>query len=82
MRTLGLLLLSAILAFVASLVVAGLFLPVYGLFEGDPHNCLKDGIGQCASLVVLSALIYGPLFTIVGTVVGTPVVMAILAWRA
>ena len=79
MRTLGNLTLSAVLALFCSLVVAGLFLPVYGIFEGGTHNCLNDGIGECASIVPLSALIYGPLFSIAGVLVGTPIFMVIFA---
>ncbi len=81
MRTLGTLIVSAVLAFVVSLLVAGLFLPVYGIFEGGSYNCLKDGIQECTSMIPLSALIYGPLFSIIGTLVGTPVFMVILAMR-
>lgn len=81
MKTLGRLILSAILAFTASLIVAGLFLPLYGFFEGGQHNCLNDGIAQCIASIPLSALLYGPLFSIVGTPIGTLVLMVILAWR-
>ncbi|MGE6786074.1 hypothetical protein ACQKGL_26485 [Ensifer adhaerens] len=81
MRTLGTLIVSAVLAFVVSLLVAGLFLPVYGIFQGGSYNCLKDGIQECTSMIPLSALIYGPLFSIIGILVGTPVFMAILATR-
>jgi len=81
MKTLGRLLLSAVLSFVTSLVVAGLFLPVYGIFEGGPYNCLNDSVATCLSGIPLSALIYGPLFSIAGTVIGTPIFMVILAFR-
>ncbi|WP_077961513.1 hypothetical protein [Ensifer adhaerens] len=81
MRTLGTLIISAVLAFFGSLLVAGLFLPVYGIFQGGSYNCLKDGIGECTSMIPLSALIYGPLFSIVGVLVGTPVLMTIFAMR-
>ncbi|WP_457583605.1 hypothetical protein [Ensifer canadensis] len=81
MKTLGRLILSAALAFAASLIVAGLFLPVYGIFEGGTHDCLKDGLGTCFSMIPLSALIYGPLFSIFGLLIGTPVFMTVLAWR-
>ena len=81
MRTLGRLLVSAVLAFLVSLIVAGLFLPVYDIFEGGPYNCLEDGIAACVAGIPLSALIYGPLFSIVGVVIGTPVFMAIFAMR-
>jgi hypothetical protein len=43
------------------------------------HNCLNDGIGECISIVPLSALIYGPLFSIAGVLVGTPIFMMIVA---
>ena len=82
MRSLSLLLLSAVLAFCASLAVAGLFLPVYSLFEGGTHSCLAGGLAQCLSWIPLSALFYGPLFSIVGVALGTPLVMTILACRA
>ncbi|KOF13966.1 hypothetical protein AC244_29135 [Ensifer adhaerens] len=81
MKTLGRLILSAILAFISSLIVLGLFLPVYGVFEGGTHNCLKDGLGTCFSMIPLSVLIYGPLFSIGGVLIGTPVFMTVLAWR-
>lgn len=81
MKTLGRLILSAVLAFVTSLIVAGLFLPVYGIVEGRPYNCLNDGVGTCLSGIPLSALIYGPLFCITGVVIGTPVFMVVLALR-
>jgi hypothetical protein len=81
MGTLGSLIVSAALAFLVSLIVAGLFLPVYGIFEGGPYNCLKDGIAVCTAGIQLSALIYGPLFSIVGVLIGTPVFMAIFAMR-
>lgn len=79
MKTLGTLIVSAVLAIFASLVAAGLFLPVYGIFQGGSYNCLNDGIRECTVMIPLSALIYGPLFSIVGTLLGTPVLMAILA---
>lgn len=81
MKTLGRLVLSAILAILASLIVAGLFLPVYGIVEGGPHNCLPDGVGTCLSEIPLSALLYGPLFSIAGLLILTPVFMTILSWR-
>lgn len=81
MKTLGRLVLSAMLAICTSLIVAGLFLPVYGIFQGAPHNCLPDGVGSCISMIPLSALFYGPLFCIAGVFVLTPVYMMILAWR-
>lgn len=81
MKTLGRLILSAVLAFLSSLVVAGLFLPVYGIFEGGSYNCLNDGVQTCLSAVPLSALIYGPLFSIAGIVIGTPIFMMFLAPR-
>lgn len=81
MKFVGNLVISAVLAFAASLVVAGLFLPVYGIFEGGSHNCLNDGVGECLSFIPLSALIYGPLFCLTGVLIGTPVFMMILAWR-
>lgn len=81
MRTLARLILSAVLAFASSLIVAGLFLPVYGIFEGGTHNCLSDGLETCVSMIPLSALIYGPLFSIGGVPIGTPLFMTMLAWR-
>ncbi|MGX5718790.1 hypothetical protein [Shinella zoogloeoides] len=81
MKTLGRLVLSAILAILASLIVAGLFLPVYGIVEGGSYNCLSDGVGTCLSEIPLSALLYGPLFSIAGLLVLTPVFMTILSWR-
>ncbi|HEV7320246.1 MAG TPA: hypothetical protein VGO04_16735 [Ensifer sp.] len=81
MRTLGTLIASAVLAFVVSLLAAGLFLPIYGIFQGGSYNCLKDGIAECTSMIPFSALIYGPLFSIGGVLIGTPVFMVILAGR-
>lgn len=81
MSKLGALVISAALAVTASLVVAGLFLPIYGIFQGGTYNCLNSGIGECVSYIPLSALIYGPIFSIAGTVVGTPVFMIILTCR-
>lgn len=81
MRTLARLTVSAVLAFSASLMVAALFLPVYGIFEGGSHNCLTGGIGECTSMILMSALIYGPLFSLICTPISTPVFMVILAGR-
>ncbi|CAN7352483.1 MULTISPECIES: hypothetical protein [Ensifer] len=81
MKTLACLILSAALAFASSLIIAGLFLPVYGIFEGGTHNCLNDGLRACVSIIPLSALIYGPLFVFAGVVVGTPIFMTMLASR-
>lgn len=75
------LIVSAILAVFTSLIVAGLFLPIYGIFEGGTHNCLSDGIGECVSFIPMSALIYGPLFSIAGIFIGTPVFMMVLGRR-
>ena len=73
--------LAIVLATATSLIVAGLFLPFAGMLEGGEYNCLNDGVLSCVSMIPLSALIYGPLFTIVGTVIGTPVFMLVLEWR-
>lgn len=75
------LIVSVVLAVFSSLIVAGLFLPIYGILEGGTHNCLNDGIGECVSAIPLSALIYGPLFSIAGVLIGTPIFMIILARR-
>ncbi len=81
MGKLGALVVSAVLAVFASLIVAGLFLPIYGIFQGGPYNCLNSGMGECISMISLSALIYGPIFSIAGALIGTPVLMMILTWR-
>lgn len=81
MKTLGLLIQSVILAISTSLIVSGLFLPVHGILEGGPSNCLTMDVGGCIGDMSLSALIYGPLFCIIGILIGTPAFMILLTWR-
>lgn len=81
MKILALLIQSAALAISASLIVSGLFLPFHGLLEGGPSNCLTMDIGACLADISLSALIYGPLFCIFGTLIGTPAFMILLTGR-
>lgn len=73
------LILSVLCSFVACLIVAGLFLPIYGIFEGGPHNCLTTGLNECISTIPLSMLIYGPLFSIFGILIGTPIFLIIFS---
>ncbi|AZR92407.1 hypothetical protein BBB39_00465 [Bordetella trematum] len=77
MKTLVRLSVCALIAFAISLAAAGLFLPLYGAFQADPYTCLDDGINACLDVITLSALVYGPLFCLVGTGIGTPLLMAL-----
>lgn len=81
MQTLVRTLLALLVAVALSVVVAGLFLPVVSVFQGPEFSCLNEGIGVCFSWIPMSALLYGPLFVIVGAVVGTPVLLMLWAWR-
>lgn len=81
MNTLALFLQSVLLALLASLAVSGLMLPVAGFLQGGTYNCLNFGLADCVSTLQVSLLIYGPLFSILGTVIGTPVLMVILGLR-
>ncbi len=67
----------ALIAGVISLAAAGLFLPFYGALEAAPYYCLDDGLSACLDAITLSALLYGPLFCLVGTAIGTPLLMSL-----
>lgn len=82
MKTLGRLVLSAFLALLASLAVAALFLPFHSIFlPPDGVSCLNEGIAGCMRALEISLLVYGPLFCIVGVLIGTPVFMLLLYLR-
>ncbi|WP_407716088.1 hypothetical protein ACJJWD_11780 [Comamonas testosteroni] len=82
MKTLGRLVLSAFLALLASLAVAALFLPFHGIFlPPDGVSCLNEGIAGCMRALEISLLVYGPLFCIIGVLIGTPVFMLLLYLR-
>ncbi|WP_043003026.1 hypothetical protein [Comamonas testosteroni] len=82
MKTLGRLVLSAFLALLASLAVAALFLPFHSIFlPPDGVSCLNEGIAGCMRTLEISLLVYGPLFCIVGVLIGTPVFMLLLYLR-
>lgn len=82
MKTLGRLVLSAFLALLASLAVAALFLPFYSIFlPPDGVSCLNEGIAGCMRALEISLLVYGPLFCIIGVLIGTPVFMLLLYLR-
>jgi len=73
---------AALISFATSVLAAGLFLPVYGIIVGDGHSCLAyGGWRDCLNGIPISALIYGPLFSIIGTPLGTPVVWVLLKLR-
>lgn len=82
MKTLGRLILSAFLALLASLAVAALFLPFHSIFlSPDGVSCLHEGISGCIRTLEISLLVYGPLFCIIGVLIGTPVFMLLLYLR-
>ncbi|MGG4604045.1 hypothetical protein ACLPHM_04535 [Paenalcaligenes sp. Me131] len=81
MQTLVRTLLALISAVALSVVVAGLFLPVASVLQGAEFTCLSEGITECVSWIPMSAVLYGPLFAIVGAVVGTPLLLMLWAWR-
>lgn len=82
MKTLGRLVLSAFLALLASLAVAALFLPFHSIFlPPDGVSCLNEGISGCIRTLEISLLVYGPLFCIIGVLIGTPVFMLLLYLR-
>lgn len=82
MKTLGRLVLSAFLALLASLAVAALFLPFHSIFlPPDGVSCLNEGISECMRALEISLLVYGPLFCIIGVLIGTPVFMLLLYLR-
>lgn len=82
MKTLGRLVLSAFLALLASLAVAALFLPFHSIFlPPDGVSCLHEGISGCIRTLEISLLVYGPLFCIIGVLIGTPVFMLLLYLR-
>ncbi|RDI15239.1 hypothetical protein [Comamonas sp. AG1104] len=82
MKTLGRLILSAFLALLASLAVAALFLPFHSIFlPPDGVSCLHEGISGCIRTLEISLLVYGPLFCIIGVLIGTPVFMLLLYLR-
>ena len=75
---------AALISFASSIIVAGLFLPVYSIIVGGWHSCLAGPYGgwhSCLDGIPISALIYGPLFSIIGTPLGTPVVWVLLKLR-
>jgi len=79
MKTLGRLVLSAFLALLTSLAVAALFLPFHSIFlPPDGISCLNEGIAGCMRALEISLLVYGPLFCIIGVLIGTPVFMLLL----
>ena len=79
MKTLGRLVLSAFLALLASLAVAALFLPFHSIFlRPDGVSCLNEGLSGCMRALEISLLVYGPLFCIIGVLIGTPVFMLLL----
>ena len=82
MKTLGRLVLSAFLALLASLAVAALFLPFHSIFlPPDGVSCLNQGIAECMRALEISLLVYGPLFCIIGVLIGTPIFMLLLYLR-
>lgn len=82
MKTLGRLVLSVFLALLASLAVAALFLPFHSIFlPPDGVSCLHEGISGCIRTLEISLLVYGPLFCIIGVLIGTPVFMLLLYLR-
>ncbi|MGW8421546.1 MULTISPECIES: hypothetical protein [Comamonas] len=82
MKTLGRLVFSAFLALLASLAVAALFLPFHSIFlPPDGVSCLNEGIAECMHALEISLLVYGPLFSIIGVLIGTPIFMLLLYLR-
>ena len=82
MKTLGRLVFSALLALLASVAVAALFLPFHSIFlPPDGVSCLNEGISGCVRTLEISLLVYGPLFSIIGVLTGTPVFMLLLHLR-
>lgn len=82
MKTLGRLVLSAFVALLASVAVAALFLPFHSIFlPPDGVSCLNEGIAGCMRALEISLLVYGPLFCIIGVLIGTPVFMLLLYLR-
>lgn len=82
MKPLGRLVLSAFLALLASLAVAALFLPFHSIFlPPDGVSCLNEGLSGCMRALEISLLVYGPLFCIIGVLIGTPVFMLLLYLR-
>ena len=82
MKTLGRLVLSAFLALLASLAVAALFLPFHSIFlPPDGVSCLNEGLSGCMRALEISLLVYGPLFCMIGVLIGTPVFMLLLYLR-
>jgi hypothetical protein len=79
MKTLGRLVFSALLALLASVAVAALFLPFHSIFlPPDGASCLNEGISGCLRALEISLLVYGPLFCIIGVLIGTPIFMLLL----
>ncbi|EFI59469.1 MULTISPECIES: hypothetical protein [Comamonas] len=82
MKTLSRLVFSAFLALLASLAVAALFLPFHSIFlPPDGVSCLNEGIAECMHALEISLLVYGPLFSIIGVLIGTPIFMLLLYLR-
>ncbi|GEK66980.1 hypothetical protein PDE01_05000 [Paracoccus denitrificans] len=85
MAVLARLLLSVACGLVLSIVFAVLFVPVYTLLLDWEHFCLRGingGVNGCLRDIPMGALIFGPLFSIVGLVVGTPIIFAWFSARA
>ena len=82
MKTLGRLVFSALLALLAGVAVAALFLPFHSIFlPPDGVSCLNEGLSGCMRALEISLLVYGPLFCIIGVLIGTPVFMLLLYLR-
>ena len=82
MKTLGRLVFSALLALLAGVAVAALFLPFHSIFlPPDGVSCLHEGISGCIRTLEISLLVYAPLFCIIGVLIGTPVFMLLLYLR-
>ena len=47
----------------------------------DGVSCLNEGIAGCMRTLEISLLVYGPLFCIIGVLIGTPVFMLLLYLR-
>ena len=82
MKTLSRLVFSAFLALLASLAVAARFLPSHSFsLPPDGITCLNEGIAECMRALEISLLVYGPLFSIIGVLIGTPIFMLLLYLR-
>lgn len=59
------------------LAVAILFLPLFGLLDGSAWACLTIGWRDCLSGAIWGLLIFGPIFSILGLIIGAP---ALFIW--